>query len=124
MPEYHFSKTHEWIAKIGDNYRMGISDFAQSQLGDITFIELPDPGTHFEARDSVGTIESVKAVSEFFAPLSLKVLNVNDVLEDQPELINEDPLGEGYLLEIEILKPNQLDELMDAVAYEELDKSE
>lgn len=123
MPEYRFTQSHEWIAEFDGKYRLGISDFAQSELGDITFVEYPDEGSDVFAGDSLGAIESVKAVSEYFAPVDLKVIKGNPNLEDRPELVNQDPLGEGWLLEIEISDVSKLDELMDAAAYEAFDKS-
>ncbi len=123
MPEYRFTQSHEWIAEFDGRYRLGISEFAQSELGDITFVEFPDEGSELAAGESLGAIESVKAVSEYFAPVALKVVRGNPNLEDRPELVNQDPLGDGWLLEIEIANPASLDELMDATAYEALDKS-
>lgn len=123
MPEYRFTQSHEWIAEFDGKYRLGISEFAQSELGDITFVEFPDEGAELGAGESLGAIESVKAVSEYFAPVALKVVRGNPNLEDRPELVNQDPLGDGWLLEIEIANPSSLDELMDATAYEAFDKS-
>src|SRR3990170_7457234 len=112
MPEFRFSKTHEWIAKFDDNYRIGISDYAQSQLGDITFVEFPGVGAKFSKGDSIATIESVKAVGEYYAPVGIEVIGVNRVVEDQPELLNSDPSGKGYILEVALLDESQLAELM------------
>ena len=122
MPEFRFSKTHEWIAKFDDKYRIGISDYAQSQLGDITFVEFPGVGAKFSKGDSIATIESVKAVGEYYAPVGIEVIGVNRVVEDQPELLNSDPSGKGYILEVAVLDESQLTELMDSTAYETWDK--
>jgi glycine cleavage system H protein len=122
MPEYKFAKSHEWIAKFDDTYRMGISDFAQSQLGDITFVEFPNLGAKFAMGDSISSIESVKAVSEYYAPLDIEVVAVNNALENQPELVNIDPMGKGYILEVVLLDESQLEHLMDSSTYEALDK--
>lgn len=122
MPDYRFSKSHEWIADFGGVFRMGITDFAQSQLGDITFVEIPDMGATFSKGEMVASIESVKAVSEYFAPIDIKVVGFNKELEDQPELVNSDPAGKGFFLEVEIIDPAQLTSLMDQATYDAWDK--
>ncbi|MEP0813532.1 MAG: glycine cleavage system protein GcvH [bacterium] len=124
MSEIWFTKTHEWIAKSGAGWKMGITDYAQSQLGDITFVEVPDAGTHYSAGETIGSIESVKAVSEYYAPVDIDVISGNEALEDSPELVNEDPLGRGYLLEVKVLDPSQLSSLMDEATYNEWEKGE
>ena len=123
MPEYRFAQSHEWIAEFDGKYRLGISDFAQSELGDITFVEFPDEGVKLAASESLGAIESVKAVIEYFAPVELTVVRGNPDLDERPELVNQDPLGDGWLLEVEVSNPSQLDDLMDAAAYDAMDKS-
>ena len=118
LPEdVRYTKDHEWTRKKGDTFRIGISDFAQDQLGDIVFVELPETGSRFEAGDEFGTVESVKAVSELFMPLSGEVTAVNDALEDSPELVNNAPYTDGWMLEIKAADPSVYDQLMDREAY-------
>lgn len=98
-----YSEDHEWaLASEGQTIRIGITDYAQCQLGDIVFVELPEPGSNVTAGDSVGSIESVKTVSEMYTPVSGKVLRVNKALLDSPEIVNSDPYGEGWMLEVEV----------------------
>jgi glycine cleavage system H protein len=97
--------------------RVGISDYAQEQLGDIVFLELPEAGRTVQPGDPLGTVESVKAVSDFFAPVSGEVVEVNEGLGDQPELVNQDPYGEGWLVTLRASAPDELASLMDASAY-------
>ena len=115
-----YSKEHEWVKLDGDTARMGITDFAQSELGDIVFVELPEVGVEFKAGDVLGTIESVKAVSEIFAPIAGKVASVNDALNDQPELINEAPHEGGWYCSVTPSDTSEIDALMDADGYAEL----
>jgi glycine cleavage system H protein len=116
---YRYSKEHEWFYLEDDVCVMGITDFAQDELGEVVFVELPDVGTEVEAGDEIGTIESVKAVSEVFTAISGVVVEVNEALKDMPEKINEDPLGEGWLARIKLSAPSELDQLMTAEQYEE-----
>ena len=124
MSEYRFTKTHEWIALVNGVWRVGISDYAQGELGDITYVELPEVGTEFMQKEPVGSIESVKALSDFNAPVDFEVVGINEDLDDQPELVNEDAMGKGYLLEVEVKDPGQVDMLMDITSYDEWEKSE
>ncbi len=117
--ELQYTKTHEWIRQEGDTATVGITDHAQDELGDVVFIELPEEGASFDAGDSFGTVESVKAVSDIYAPVGGTVAAVNTVLEDAPETINADPYGDGWLVEISV--PGGGDptaDLLDADAYQ------
>mgnify|MGYP000305694686 CR=1 FL=1 len=105
---------------IGDRVTVGVTDFAQEQLGDVVFVELPDVGTELVAEDEFGVIESVKAASDLFAPVSGEVIAVNDQLDDDPELVNSDPYGEAWLLHIRLTNPEELEHLLDADAYSQL----
>jgi glycine cleavage system H protein len=122
IPEdLRYTAEHEWVrAQSGAAVRVGITDFAQDALGDIVYVQLPEPGTEVAAGDSLGEIESTKSVSEVYAPLPGKVVAVNDQLADAPEQINTDPYGAGWLVEIEPTEPDRVDELLDATAYREL----
>ena len=118
LPEdVRYTKDHEWTRQKEDAFRIGISDYAQDQLGDIVFVELPETGARFEAGDEFGTVESVKAVSELFMPISGEVTAVNDALEDSPELVNNAPYTDGWMLEIKAGDPSVYDQLMDRGAY-------
>jgi len=114
-----YSKEHEWFYLEDDTCVMGITEFAQDELGEVVFVELPEVGTEVEAGNEIGTIESVKAVSEVFTAISGVVVEVNELLKDMPEKINEDPLGEGWLAKIKLSAPSELDQLMDAKQYAE-----
>jgi glycine cleavage system H protein len=113
-----YTKEHEWVRVVGNRAIIGITEFAQDQLGDVVFIELPEVGEKVKQFESFGTIESVKAVSDLYAPLSGEVVKVNDALEDEPERVNQDPYGEGWMLEIEIKNPAELNNLISAKEYE------
>jgi glycine cleavage system H protein len=112
-----YSKEHEWLAVDGDAGTVGISDHAQSELGDIVFVEFPDVGREVKAGEVVGTIESVKAVSELYTPVSGKIVEVNDALEDKPETVNQDPYGDGWLIKIALSDPSEVEDMMDHEAY-------
>src|SRR5512139_3056372 len=112
-----YTKDHEWARQKGNKVLVGITDFAQDQLGDVVFVELPDVGDTVKKGESFGVVESTKAVSELFAPVSGKVVEVNDPLSDAPETVNEDPYEEGWMIVIEPSDPKELDALMDAKAY-------
>ena len=113
-----YSDTHEWLAVDGDTATMGITHFAQEQLGDLTYVELPAPGDTLSQGAEMGTVESVKAASELYSPVDGEVLDVNQELEDAPELVNEDPYGKGWMIKIKLSgKPQGL---LDAAAYKEL----
>jgi len=116
--DYHYSEEHEWLAADGNNYRLGITDFAQEELGEVVYAELPEVGTAFDVEDEIGTIESVKAVAEIYTPIAGTVVAVNETLLDQPELLNEDPHGDGWLVEIEPKEGVEIEGLMDATAYQ------
>lgn len=115
--ELLYTKEDEWVRREGEHVVIGVSDFAQSQLGDIVFIELPEVGATTEAGSPFGTIESVKAVSDLSAPLSGEVMTINEALEDQPELVNEACYGDGWLLALRPAKPAELETLLDAAGY-------
>ena len=116
-----YTKDHEWISVENGVGKVGITDFAQVQLGDVVYVELPDVGASLTAGQSFGTIESVKAVSELFAPVSGEVVEVNDTLKDKPEQVNTDPHG-AWMLAIRLSSPAQADELLSAAAYSDLVK--
>ena len=114
-----YTAEDEWVRREGDEVVIGVTDFAQNQLGDIVFVELPEPGSSTEGGVPFGTIESVKAVSDLFAPLSGEVLAINESLEDEPELVNESCYGDGWLLKLRPSDPADVDALLDAAAYRE-----
>ncbi|MFA5668401.1 MAG: glycine cleavage system protein GcvH [Balneolaceae bacterium] len=119
--ELKYSKEHEWVKDNGDGTAtIGITDFAQSELGDIVFVELEEAGFSFVTDDIFGTVEAVKTVSELFAPIDGEVLEVNEALEDNPELVNEDPFGEGWMVKVKIADPTQLESLLSAKQYSEI----
>ena len=113
-----YSEDHEWIKVDGNTVTIGITDFAQSELGDIVFVELPEEGDDISTGDSFGSVESVKTVSELYAPVSGKVVAVNEELEDSPELVNENPYEGAWMLKVEISDAGELDNLLDAAAYQ------
>jgi glycine cleavage system H protein len=115
-----YSKEHEWLAIEGDTITIGITDYAQGELGDVVYVELPGVGDTFGNQDAFGTIEAVKAVSDLFCPITGEVIEVNEALEDAPETVNKDPYGEGWMIKMKIDNPTQLEELLDANAYKEL----
>lgn len=112
-----YTKEHEWIKVEGNIGIIGITDYAQGELGDIVYVDINPELTEIVMNESFGTIEAVKTVSDLFAPVSGKVLEVNNKLNDEPQLVNSDPYGEGWIIKIEIADPNQLNELLDAEAY-------
>ncbi|HCJ11088.1 MAG TPA: glycine cleavage system protein GcvH [Clostridiales bacterium] len=122
--DFKYTKTHEWIKVTGNIGRVGLSNFAQDHLGEIVFVELPEVGAELKQGESFGVVESVKAVSDCYAPASGKVVRVNEKLVDSPELINSDPHGEGWLFEMELSDPSELDNLMDVEAYEKFEAEE
>mgnify|MGYP006276762667 CR=1 FL=1 len=125
LPEdLKYSKEHEWTKSEGEQIRIGITDFAQDQLGDIVFVELPEEGVSFARNDEFSTLESVKAVSEVYMPAGGTVVAVNSELEDKPELVNQDPYGQGWLILLKPDNPAELDELMDKGAYLNMLKGE
>ena len=117
MSDLKYSKEHEWVRLEGDVVTVGISQFAQEQLGDVVFVELPDIGKAVVQNGDVAVVESVKAASEVYAPVSGEVIEVNAELEDDPELVNRAPTGEGWFMKIKISDPSQFDDMMDEAAY-------
>ncbi len=116
--DYRYTKEHEWIKADGTTGTIGITDYAQHELGDVVFVELPKVGTQLKAGQSLGTVESVKAVSEIFTPVSGEVTETNPALVDAPEKINSDPHGSAWLIKIRLADPKESASLMDAAAYE------
>ncbi len=117
MPALRFTKDHEWVRQEGDTAVIGITDYAQQQLGDIVYVELPAPGARVEAGKEAAVVESAKAASEVYAPVSGEVVAVNDAIASDPAKVNADPTGEGWFLTIRLDDPSQLDTLMDEAAY-------
>jgi glycine cleavage system H protein len=114
--ELQYTKSHEWVRTEGDTATIGITDHAQDELGDVVFVELPEVGTTFDAGDSFGTVESVKAVSDLYTPVGGEVVEVNEALNDQPEKINEDPYGEGWIVKLSVSDEG---DLLSASDYEQ-----
>ena len=118
--ELKYSKDHEWLRVEGGNAYIGITEFAQGELGDIVFVDVDTEGDELEKEEVFGSIEAVKTVSDLFMPINGEVLSFNKKLEDDPELINTDPYGEGWVIKIAISDVSELDDLLDASAYQEL----
>ncbi|MGZ8869055.1 MAG: glycine cleavage system protein GcvH [Thermoanaerobaculia bacterium] len=114
-----YAKSHEYVHVEGDIGTIGITDYAQKELGDVVFVELPQVGAQLDANDDLGSIESVKAVSELFVPVSGEVIEVNEALADKPELVNTDPYGDGWMIRIRLSAPDDIEALMSAEEYEE-----
>jgi glycine cleavage system H protein len=121
---YRYTKDHEWIAVDGGRGKVGVTDYAQKQLGDVVFVELPEVGRKLKAGEQFGTVESVKAVSELYSPVAGEVVEVNAPLADKPETINQDPHGAAWMIVLQLDDPAAADGLMDAGAYEKLVASE
>jgi len=118
--ELLYRESHEWVRADDDGtVTVGISDHAQAQLGDMVFIELPEPGMSYEQGDACAVVESVKAASDVYAPLTGEIIENNSALEDSPELVNSDPYGDGWLFRMQLSDPSELDGLLDAEAYAE-----
>ncbi len=118
--EYRYTPEHEWICPESKNRgKVGLADYAQSQLGDIVFLDLPVPGTQVGQGQKIGEVESVKAVTDIFAPVSGQVVETNQTVIDEPGLVNRDPYGTGWLVKMELSKPSELDALMDSAKYDE-----
>ena len=115
--ELRYTKEHEWVRVEGDTATVGITDYAQDQLGDIVFVELPKTGARVQSMQSFGTVESVKAVSDIYAPVSGEVVEVNESLVDEPEQLNSDPHGAGWLIRVRVEDQNELAQLMTAEKY-------
>ena len=118
--DLRYTKEHEWIRVDGAEAVVGITQFAADQLGDVVFVELPKPGRSLAQSATFGVVESVKAVSDLFAPIAGEVIAANDALAGQPELVNTDPYGEGWMLRVRVADASQMDGLLDAAAYEQL----
>jgi glycine cleavage system H protein len=115
--DLRYTSDHEWIRLTGKTAVVGITEFAQGELGDIVFVEIETVGNHIDKGNTFGTIEAVKTVSDLFMPVSGKVTELNDRINDSPDLINKDPYGEGWLIKMDVDDPAQLNQLMDATAY-------
>ena len=115
--DVRYAESHEWVKADGDTAKIGITDYAQDQLGDIVFVELPDVGESFEKGAEFGTVESVKAVSELYLPVSGEIVAINEALEDAPELINNTPFSDGWMIEVKLDDSSEIDALMDKDAY-------
>ncbi len=122
--ELRYSEEHEWVRIEGDQVRIGITHFAQSELGDIVFVELPEPGDELEINEPFGSVESVKTVSELYAPISGKVLEVNEDLNDTPEFVNESPYEKAWMVVIKPADMSEVESLMSAEQYEEMTKED
>jgi glycine cleavage system H protein len=118
--DLRFTKEHEWVRVAGDEATVGITQYAADQLGDIVFVELPAVGRALEQFATFGVVESVKAVSDLFAPVAGEVVGVNVALADKPELVNSEPFGEGWMVRVRLADASQVDELLDAAGYERL----
>jgi len=114
-----YTKSHEYVHLEGNIGTIGITEYAQKELGDVVFVELPQVGSELEAADELGSIESVKAVSELFTPVSGEIVEVNEALNDNPALVNTDPWGDGWMVRIKLSDPTEVDELMTAEEYDE-----
>ena len=120
-PEFKYTKDHEWLSVSGDRARVGITDYAQTQLGDIVFVELPEIGRRFNQGDQFGSIESVKAVSDLYCPVSGEVVEVNATLVEHPEVVNSDPHG-AWMIGLKLANPDEVARLLDSEGYAELVK--
>lgn len=119
MSDIYFTEDHEWLRLDGEEATVGITDYAQQQLGDVVFVELPHHGVELTQGNEAAVVESVKAASEIYAPASGRVIDVNTALEDNPSLVNEDAMGEGWFFKMTITDPAELGKLMDQAAYDE-----
>lgn len=125
LPEnLSYTKDHEWLRVSGDTAYVGITDFAQQSLGDIVYVELPKVGDSFEASDPFGSVESVKSVNELFIPIGGEVLEINENLADAPELVNNDPYRDGWMIKIKIVDSTEVDSLLSAAEYEDFIKEQ
>ncbi len=116
--ELRYLESHEWTTGDGDTVRVGVSDFAQDELGDVVFVELPEVGDEVTAGEPFGVVESIKAVSDLYAPVSGEVVAINEELFDRPELVNEDPYGDGWMLEVDATEGGEAEGLLDADEYD------
>ena len=125
VPEdLHYSKEHEWVRVDGDQAIIGITDYAQNSLGDVVYVELPKAGDEFAANEPFGSVESVKAVSEVFTPIAGAVVQINESLADEPEIVNSDPYGQGWMIRLKMANPGEVDSLLTAAEYEDFTKAE
>lgn len=115
-----YSEDHEWVKSEGNTVTLGITEFAQSELGDIVFVELPEEGDEITKGDSFGSVESVKTVSELYSPVSGKITEINEDLEDEPEAVNESPYEKAWMVKVELSDESEIDALMDANGYQEM----
>ena len=118
--DLRYTRDHEWVRLDGDEATVGITQYAADQLGDIVFVELPDTGRSLEGARPFGVVESVKAVSDLFAPVAGEVIAINDALASGPELVNRDPYGQGWMVKLKVSDPSEVDDLLDPVAYDAL----
>ena len=125
VPEdLHYSKDHEWVRVDGDQAIIGITDYAQNSLGDVVYVELPKADDQFAANEAFGSVESVKAVSEVFTPVAGVVVKINEALADEPETVNSDPYGDGWMIRLKMSHPGEVDSLLTAAEYEDFTKAE
>ena len=125
VPEdLHYSKDHEWVRVDGEQAIIGITDYAQNSLGDVVYVELPKAGDEFAANEPFGSVESVKAVSEVFTPIAGVVVAINESLADEPESVNSDPYGQGWMIRLKMANPGEVDSLLTAAEYEDFTKAE
>jgi glycine cleavage system H protein len=125
VPEdLHYSKDHEWVRVDGDQAIIGITDYAQNSLGDVVYVELPKAGEEFAANEPFGSVESVKAVSEVFTPIAGTVVTINESLADEPESVNSDPYGSGWMVRVKMANPGEVDSLLTAAENEDFTKAE
>ncbi len=122
--DLHYSKDHEWVRVEGSVAVVGITDYAQDSLGDVVYVELPKASDEFAANESFGSVESVKAVSEVFSPVSGEIVAINETLADTPEKVNEDPYNEGWMIRVQMSNPGEVDSLLTAAEYEDFTKAE
>ena len=113
-----YTEEHEWVLIDGEVGIVGVTDYAASELGDVVFVELPEVGSEFSAGDTVGTIESVKAVADLYLPVSGEIVEVNEAITEHPELLNSDPMEEGWLIKVQLSDPTELEKLLSATDYE------
>jgi glycine cleavage system H protein len=123
-PNCRYNESHEWARIEGDEALIGISDYAQSELNDVVYVELPEAGDAFEKGEEFGTVESVKAASDLYMPVSGEVVAINEELEDSPELVNQDAFGAGWMIRVKLMAPSEAEELLDADAYKALCEQE
>jgi len=122
--DLHYSKDHEWVRVDGNVAIVGITDYAQDSLGDVVYVELPKVGDDFAANESFGSVESVKAVSEVFSPVTGEIVGTNEALADTPEKVNQDPYGDGWMIRVQMANPGEVDSMLTAAEYEDFTKAE